>query len=83
LEELEQFTAKLEETLAAGGEFALRELAVNGTDIIQEAGVKPGPLVGVVLRKLWDEVLEDPEKNNRVYLLARAKRIIAELNSQG
>jgi len=82
-EELEQFTAKLEETLAAGGEFALRELAVNGTDIIQEAGVKPGPLVGVVLRKLWDEVLEDPEKNNRVYLLARAKRIIAELNSQG
>jgi len=83
MKEYEQFTAKLEQTLAAGGEFALRELAVNGTDIIQEAGVTPGPLVGVVLRKLWDEVLEDPGKNNRVYLLSQAKKIITTLNNQG
>lgn len=82
-EEFEQFTAKLEQTLAAGGEFALRELAVNGTDIIQETGVKPGPIIGVVLRRLWDEVLEDPEKNNRAYLLSQAKKIIAVLNNQG
>ena len=31
-----------------------------GTDIIEKTGVTPGPLVGEILRKLWDEVLDDP-----------------------
>jgi tRNA nucleotidyltransferase (CCA-adding enzyme) len=83
LDEYEQFMKKLEQTMASGGDFVLRELAVRGTDIIEHTGVTPGPLVGVILRKLWDEVMDAPEKNNQVYLLSRAKEILSALNNPG
>ncbi|MGB4504926.1 MAG: HD domain-containing protein [Syntrophaceticus sp.] len=80
LDEYEKFSESLEQVMATGEAFAMRELAVNGTDIIKEIGVPPGPLVGKILRHLWDEVLDDPEKNNRDYLLSLAKRIINNPN---
>jgi len=48
----------------------LKDLAVRGDDLI-EAGVRPGPDVGDALQRLLDEVLEDPTRNTREYLLSR------------
>jgi len=48
----------------------LKDLAVKGDDLIA-AGVRPGPDVGEVLARLLDEVLEDPVRNTREYLLSR------------
>src|SRR6266581_3194747 len=47
----------------------LKDLAVRGDDLI-EAGVRPGPDVGDALQRLLDEVLEDPTRNTREYLLS-------------
>lgn len=49
---------------------ALKDLAVKGDDLIA-AGVRPGPDVGEALARLLDEVLEDPKRNTRDYLLSR------------
>jgi tRNA nucleotidyltransferase (CCA-adding enzyme) len=49
---------------------ALKDLAVNGADLIS-AGVRPGPDVGEALARLLDEVLEDPARNTKEYLLSR------------
>lgn len=49
---------------------ALKDLAVKGDDLIA-AGVRPGPDVGDALARLLDEVLEDPARNTREYLLSR------------
>jgi tRNA nucleotidyltransferase (CCA-adding enzyme) len=49
---------------------ALKDLAVKGDDLIA-AGVRPGPDVGEALVKLLQEVLEDPQRNTREYLLSR------------
>jgi tRNA nucleotidyltransferase (CCA-adding enzyme) len=49
---------------------ALGDLAVNGDDLIA-AGVRPGPDVGETLQRLLAEVLEDPSRNTREYLLSR------------
>ena len=49
---------------------ALKDLAVRGDDLIA-AGVRPGPDVGEALARLLDEVLEDPSRNTRDYLLSR------------
>ncbi len=46
-------------------------LSVNGNDIIG-LGVKAGPEVGAILRKLTDDVVEDPKLNDRNALLERA-----------
>ena len=49
---------------------ALKDLAVKGDDLIA-AGVRPGPDVGEVLARLLEEVLEDPARNTKEYLLSR------------
>jgi len=48
----------------------LKDLAVKGDDLIT-AGVRPGPDVGEALTRLLDEVLEDPSRNTKEYLLSR------------
>lgn len=49
----------------------VRDLAVDGGDVMRVLGVGPGPAVGRVLARLLDEVLEDPARNERERLLAR------------
>ena len=60
----------VERIRAAGEPLTLKELAVKGDDLIA-AGVRPGPDVGETLARLLDEVLEDPSRNTRAYLLSR------------
>jgi tRNA nucleotidyltransferase (CCA-adding enzyme) len=49
---------------------ALKDLAVRGDDLIA-AGVRPGPDLGETLARLLEEVLEDPARNTKEYLLSR------------
>jgi len=46
-----------------------RNLAVDGHDVMQALGVKPGPQVGVVLNALMEHVLDVPEDNNMEALM--------------
>jgi tRNA nucleotidyltransferase (CCA-adding enzyme) len=48
----------------------LKDLAIKGDELIK-AGVRAGPDVGDTLLRLLDEVLEDPTRNTREYLLSR------------
>lgn len=38
---------------------SIKELALTGTDLIA-AGVKPGPNMGEILKKMLDKVLDEP-----------------------
>ena len=49
---------------------SLKDLAVNGTDLI-EAGVRPGREMGAILARMLEDVLDVPSHNNRDYLLTR------------
>ena len=53
---------------------SLKDLAVSGKDLI-EAGMKPGKEIGEVLKLLLEEVLEEPEKNQKEYLLGQVKKV--------
>lgn len=53
---------------------ALRQLAVNGRDLIA-AGMQPGPHLGQVLNQLLQLVLEHPEWNTREILLEKWKSL--------
>ena len=59
---------------ASSDALTVRELAVSGTDLA-EAGVPPGKAMGEILRRLLDEVLDEPWRNTREHLLARAKEL--------
>jgi len=60
----------VESVRAAKDPLTLQDLAVNGTDLIA-AGVRPGPELGETLARLLAEVLEDPSRNTKAYLLSR------------
>ena len=47
---------------------SLKELAVTGRDLI-DAGMKPGKELGAILQKLFEYVLDNPEKNTKEDLL--------------
>lgn len=53
---------------------SLKDLAVSGKDLI-EVGMKPGKEIGEVLKLLLEEVLEEPEKNQKEYLLGQVKKV--------
>ncbi len=60
----------VERIRAAGEPLTLKDLAVKGDDLIA-AGVRSGPDVGETLTRLLEEVLEDPSRNTKAYLLSR------------
>lgn len=64
-EDIRSMTRKIRE---AGDCLSLKELAVNGQDLIA-AGMKPGKEIGIMLGKLLELVLACPEKNDREILL--------------
>lgn len=69
---IEKIKEKYQEIIEAGDCLSIRDLKVNGRDLIQ-AGIKPGKGLGETLEKLLDLVLEEPGRNNREYLLAWIK----------
>jgi len=56
----------------------IADLAVDGEDLMRGGGVPRGPMLGEVLRRLRDEVLEDPSLNESTRLIARARAFVAE-----
>ncbi len=73
LDELAEIRARAEQMTAEGQCLTLKELAVNGRDIIA-AGARPGPEVGRVLAALLDRVLDEEAPNQRAALLELARR---------
>ncbi len=53
----------------------INDMAVNGKDVMEVLKVAPGPIIGKVLKELFEEVLEDTSKNEREYLLKRIEEV--------
>lgn len=54
---------------------SLKDLELSGDDI-RTLGVSPGPRIGEILNKAFDEVLKDPAKNDHEYLVGFAKNYL-------
>lgn len=72
---------RIQAVLAEEAAFSLKDLAVDGHDVMAVAGIGPGPTVGRILRALFDDVLENPHHNTREYLLPRIVALKSELAS--
>lgn len=57
---------------------SVKMLKINGNDLMQDLNLAPGPKIGAILDVLLAEVIENTEKNNREYLLGRAKELDGE-----
>ena len=53
---------------------SLKTLAVNGKDLMDEAGYVPGKELGTILQELLQLVIEEPELNDKGTLLKEARQ---------
>jgi tRNA nucleotidyltransferase (CCA-adding enzyme) len=70
---LELFKKRLEEVQKQA--FTVADLKINGFDVMQELGVKPGPIVGETLNALFALVEAETLPNEREALLARLREL--------
>ncbi|MBP5276136.1 MAG: HD domain-containing protein, partial [Lachnospiraceae bacterium] len=65
---IERNKSDYEEIIAKNECVTLKDLAVTGRDLIN-AGMQAGPALGEVLDQMLKDVIEEPEHNNKEYLL--------------
>ncbi|KIR02233.1 tRNA nucleotidyltransferase [Lachnospiraceae bacterium TWA4] len=70
LDKLDKVKAVYEEILEDNDCLTLKDLQINGDDLIK-AGIKPGKEIGEILNRLLQEVLENPKLNIKEELLKR------------
>lgn len=75
---LDELRARVQAQLDAQVALDLRNLAVNGDDLMTELGLPPGPRLGRVLDGLLDRVVADPAANDRATLLLLAASMLAD-----
>lgn len=76
---LSELKERVKQVVTRGEALAVKDLAIGGRDLMSELGMKPGPKMGEVLDRLLEEVLEEPTRNEREALLARAAEILREV----
>lgn len=62
--------------LIAKEPLSLKDLAITGNDLINELGLSKGKIIGDVLKKLFNIILDYPDLNNKKDLLKEAKKIV-------
>lgn len=70
LQRLKQNIADYEEIIAKDECVCLKDLAVTGRDLIDN-GIPSGPALGEILNLMLSDVIDNPENNNKEYLLEK------------
>ena len=65
---------RIEEVLQRDRIFSVKDLAVDGRDVMRHIGLNPGPEIGVILDFLLEAVLDDPSQNTREMLLEMSSK---------
>jgi tRNA nucleotidyltransferase (CCA-adding enzyme) len=61
--------------------FGLRDLEINGNDIMRAFNISPSPLVGKVLNYLLELVLDNPELNQKERLMKEAEFFLKNIST--
>lgn len=74
---LRHFLFKVEKILKemAGEQPSLKILKVNGYDVMKTLNIQPSKKIGYILNILLEEVLDDPSKNSKEFLIKEIKRL--------
>jgi putative nucleotidyltransferase with HDIG domain len=80
---LTAFRARIEAELAAEAALDRYALKIDGTDLMRELGLPPGPRLGRILDELVERVIVDPALNDAPTLLLLAQGMLADMQDEG
>jgi len=72
------FKKRIEEVKQQHSALSVRDLAVDGNDLMKDLSLQPGKHIGILLNALLEAVLDDPELNQRETLLTIARSYYQE-----
>jgi putative nucleotidyltransferase with HDIG domain len=78
--ELRQLRRRIDQVLEAENALGIKDLAVNGHELMASLGIGPGPRLGAILNALLEAVLDDPAINERSRLLELAQALAREVD---
>lgn len=73
MEQVDQLEEGLEQVLTQKQCYSMKDLAVDGRDLIQ-VGIPPGKLLGIALKELLDQVVDGNLENTKGALLEQVKK---------
>lgn len=77
-EDVDELEQRIRDEIKRKPPFGLGDLAVDGTVLMEQLNLQPGPRLGSILNYLLEQVLDDPALNTREQLLS----IAAEFNAR-
>jgi tRNA nucleotidyltransferase (CCA-adding enzyme) len=66
------FKDRIRQILEIDSAFKIRDLDINGDDVMEKINLKSGPIIGEILNYLLELVLDNPELNSEEILLNKA-----------
>ena len=76
------FRARIAEELAAEAALDRYALKIDGTDLMRDLGLEPGPRLGRILDELVELVIADPALNDAPSLLLLAQGMLADMQDE-
>ncbi len=77
---IERLKGRINKVIEEENAITVRDLDVNGNDIMETFYLKPGPVIGEILNSLLELVLDDPEMNRKDILLKKAREYVEKRN---
>ena len=78
--EIDELKQRIDGELAKDAALKVGDLAIGGADVMRILDCRPGPIVGEVLRRLLDRVLDDAELNSYERLEALVPEVAREVD---
>jgi tRNA nucleotidyltransferase (CCA-adding enzyme) len=76
IRDLVELDRRIKTAIESNHALCLKDLRISGSTLVEELNLLPGPMIGVLLRALLEDVLEVPEHNEREHLLGRARELL-------
>lgn len=70
IQEVYDLIMLIDEIIAEEGRFTMKQLAINGTILMEYFNLPSGPQLGALLKQAYERVLEDPTRNNLDTIIA-------------
>jgi len=80
-QDVDELEEKIKLELERKPPFGLKDLAVNGNDLMESFNLPPSPLVGQILNHLLEMVLDEPELNHKENLLKEAELFLKNISA--
>ena len=71
---LDELKKRIDKVLEEDSALSVKDLAVDGKELMKRLNIGPGPVIGTILEHLLETVLDDPSQNDKDKLLEIAEK---------